>query len=332
MGEIVTFLEEETMSCVNTQKGLVELINQLVYYREEGRPLFPEIFVIDDISTIQKILKPSIFYEIGSGEKTEKTMLKALKKCAPLAEGGWSIYIQRNKDSFDYGLCRTGTNLLSVSMSEALIENGTPDVKAILIHQLAEKIIEVRGVAATALIINFSTNDTINSPISKQNEFIDLITLNVDNELKEQTKKFFSILFLELLQIGHGTLACLINSKKKELPKRLQDGIILKNRINVSQFILDLNRNEDLQANHELEGCISIVSGMMQSDGITVFSDAGEILAYNVFIKHPEKIQKSKTSGGARSRTFLALKELIGNGLEGAYVQSQDGNIEIGKK
>jgi hypothetical protein len=67
---------------------------------------------------------------------------------------------------------------------------------------------------------------------------------------------------------------------------------------------------------------------MMQSDGITVFTDKGQVAAYNVFVKHPEQILKTPTDGGARSRTFLTLSDMIGKGLNAAYIQSQDGKIE----
>jgi len=66
----------------------------------------------------------------------------------------------------------------------------------------------------------------------------------------------------------------------------------------------------------------------LQSDGIIVFTDNGEVASYNVFVKHPEKLAKSKTTGGARSRTYLTLCGMIGNGIESTYIQSQDGKIE----
>ena len=39
-GESVAFLDKEDMQCLVTLKGLVELINQLVNYKEEGEYLF----------------------------------------------------------------------------------------------------------------------------------------------------------------------------------------------------------------------------------------------------------------------------------------------------
>ena len=329
LGESVAFLSQENMECLITQDGLVELISQLVYYKEEGKSLYPEIYIFDDLELIQKVLPSSQFCFIGKGEKSKATMLKALKKCAPLTEGGWSIYILRNVDSFEFGVFKAGTTILSVSISEILIDNGTDSLKAILIHQVAERIIEVKGVKADSLIISFgSQEDAKTSPTESQFSFIETIITNVEEELKEPTRNFFKKLFLEVLQKGHGTLACVISSTKKEIPKKLQDGIVLKSKIDIPNTIKEVLDKNDLQANSILEGQYSLISGMMQSDGITVFKNNGEIAAYNVFIKHPEKLLKTSTSGGARSRTFLTLSELIGKGIESAYIQSQDGKIE----
>lgn len=330
LGESVTFLTQESMECLITQDGLVELISQLVYYKEEGKPLYPEIYIFDDLEIIKKVLPISQFCFIGRGEKTKETMLKALKKCAPLTEGGWSIYILRQEDSFEYGVFKAGTTILSVSIAETLIDNGVDSIKAILIHQVAERIIEVKGIRADTLIISFGTQqDAKKSPTENQNSFIETILTNVSEELKEATRNFFKKLFLEVLQKGHGTLACVIDSKKKDLPKKLNDGIFLKSKINIPNTIKDVLDKNDLQANSVLEGQFALVSGMMQSDGITVFKTNGEVAAYNVFIKHSEKLLKTPTNGGARSRTFLTLCDMIGNGLVSAYIQSQDGKIEF---
>ncbi|WP_285008615.1 hypothetical protein [Pedobacter faecalis] len=330
LGESVTFLSQENMNCLITQDGLVELISQLVYYKEEGKSLYPEIYIFDEIELIKKVLPLSQFCTIGEGGKTKETMLTALKKCAPLTEGGWAIYILRKVTTFQYGVFKAGSTILSVSISQTLIDAGTDELKAILIHQVADRLIEVKGVTADSLIISFGSHDgSAKSPIKIQDKFIDAILKNVNEDIKEQARNFYQKIFLEVLQKGHGTLACVINSNKKELPKKLSDGIILPKTINVVKTISDLLEKNDLQANSVLEGQFSLISGMMQSDGITVFKNNGSVVAYNVFVKHPAKVMKTATSGGARSRTFITLTDLIGSGIESAYLQSQDGNIEV---
>jgi hypothetical protein len=330
LGEVVTFLADENMPCLITQDGVVELINQLAFYKEEGKPLFPEIYIFDDFELVRKVLTPFQFLQIGNGEKTKQTMLKALKKCAPLSEDGWSIYILRRENSFEYGIFRTGTSILSVSIAETLIDKGTDDLKAILIHQVSDKIVELKGVNAAPLIISYGTNDDAkSSPLENQYKFIEGIIEKVEPSIKEQVGTFYKKLFLNVLQKGHGTLACVIDDKKKELPKKLKDGIVLDPRIDAQTLIKNILTTPDLLSNTVLESNLSLAVGMMQSDGITVFTNSGEIAAFNVFVKHPEKISKVQTSGGARSRTFHTLCDMIGSGLEAAFIQSQDGKIEF---
>src|SRR5690606_38628910 len=120
--------------------------------------------------------------------------------------------------------------------------------------------------------------------------FIKMIVKDVDATIQEQTSNFYKKVFNEILKVGHGTLACTINGNKKILPKRLEDGIVLKERINIPGIIKELLEKDDLQANAKLNGYFTIITGMMESDGITVFTDTGEVAAYNVFVKHPDSI------------------------------------------
>lgn len=330
LGECVSFLVSEEMECLVTQQGLVELINQLVNYKEEGKDLFPKMYIVDDISLILKSLPTSQHCFIGKGNKTKDTMLRALKKCAPLTNSDWAIYIQRNENSFDYGIFRAGTSILSVSIEESLIGYSDEILKVILIHQLSDKLIEVKGSKSPSLMISFGgREESKNSPMDNQMLFIDSIVKNVSPDIREPTRNFYKKIFNENLKIGHGALACVIDYKKRVMPKKLEDGILLKNRINIPVLVRELLDNDDLQSNSQLNGFYSVIIGMLQSDGITVFTDNGEVASYNVFIKHPLSIAKTNISGGARSRTYLTLCGMIGKGILSAYIQSQDGKIEI---
>jgi hypothetical protein len=48
-GAVDGLLDAEAMACLNTQDGLVSIIDALARYREEGRELFPEVYLIDDL-------------------------------------------------------------------------------------------------------------------------------------------------------------------------------------------------------------------------------------------------------------------------------------------
>lgn len=71
---------------------------------------------------------------------------------------------------------------------------------------------------------------------------------------------------------------------------------------------------------------------MIGSDGITVFSTKGKLLAYNCFIKSANQVNGKPVVGGARTRAYEALVKKIGNGIDAVFVQSQDGWTKLSKE
>jgi hypothetical protein len=67
---------------------------------------------------------------------------------------------------------------------------------------------------------------------------------------------------------------------------------------------------------------------MVRSDGIIVFKNDGSIIAYRAFLKLPATLT-SPVTGGARRRTFEALRARIGKDLEAVFMASQDGHTEF---
>jgi hypothetical protein len=337
VGEVEEFLREENMACVHTQAGLVELINQISTYKEEGKSLFPEVYIADDLDSIRHSLVNTEFLKIGRSERSDKVILKALKKCAPLAFGGWCIYILRDDAEFEYGLFRSGATIISMPISKTLIEDGNKENNLFLVRQVADKVVEVVGVKGQGLTINFGIRSTSNlSPLEEQKKFIEEIIKNVDEAVKDQLRIFYSRLFLYVIQNGHGNL-CVVLSSDASYPEILKDGIVFENEIMISDKVKDLlpfikdnsyNANS-LEINSRLNGVFNLAAGMMMSDGITVFSDKGTILGYNIFIKHPEEDEElKKVEGGARSRTYTVLIHQLSDIIKAVYIQSQDGKTQ----
>lgn len=137
-----------------------------------------------------------------------------------------------------------------------------------------------------------------------------------------------------VLQNGHGNLSIVLDTEV-EYPDLLNDGIKLSEKVSIADRVAMLVRgsNENntlniLDVNAKLNGVFNIVAGMLMSDGITVFDNSGAVIAYNVFIKHPERNGRENLDGGARSRTFEILKGNASEKLVGVYMQSQDGNTK----
>lgn len=330
-GAIIFFLEKAKMKCLHTQEGLLQIVNSLSAYKEEGKAFFPEVYVLDDFDVLKNTFKASFLYYIIGEEKKSKTAFEnALKKCAPLTENNWSIYILRSKSKIEYGLFSCRSSILSSSASEMLIPKEASNEKVILIHQIADKIVEIKTNKVPSVIINFGIGNTIeSSPIEQHTQFIDTIIKNCPGDIKENAKTFYSKLFLEVSQKGHGNLSVVVNHSKL-LPKILNiDGVILRPEINIGNTIINWKKEKSSESITNLNNMFSLVLGMLNSDGVTVFNDRGDILAYRVFIQHPQTKTKKPIIGGARSRTFDVLKRNVGKQLESCFMLSQDGKIQI---
>lgn len=334
--EVKELLKQESMVCSHTQMGVIELISHISAYKEEGKLLFPEVYITDTIESITESLIGSEIVRIGRSPKSKEIIIKALKKCAPLAIGGWNIYIINNGDDFEFGLFRSGSSIISIPISESLLSEGNKESNLVLIRQVAEKIVEVKGVKGNALMINFGTKGTLSySPFEAQNQFIEQITMKVAESIKDQCKIFLTRLFLYVAQNGHGNLSLVID-QDEGCPEHLKDGIILDEKLSFAQRISELKKlsSEEsglnvLEANSKLNGVFNLISGMMMSDGITVFTNNGSICAFNIFLKHPEDTGiPNQINGGARSRTYHVMAQKLSRALPAIFLQSQDGQTQ----
>src|SRR4051794_29802282 len=103
-GVVSDFLRDEEMACLETTEGLVELVVALADYRQEGTALYPEIYFCDDLRQMLSLVGASDSFQIGSGPRSAATLRRGLKRCAPLAQGGWCIYVVRSNHEFTYGV------------------------------------------------------------------------------------------------------------------------------------------------------------------------------------------------------------------------------------
>ena len=128
-GAVADFLGDIGMSCTDTQAALAGLIVALESYREEGAPLFPQVFFCDSLDQTVRALQAREPIAIGSGPRSVDTVKRALKKCAPLARAGWAIYVQRGLGVFDYGVLRSTNFALAPSPLEALRASTDTDLR-----------------------------------------------------------------------------------------------------------------------------------------------------------------------------------------------------------
>lgn len=321
LGHIVSFLNEEGMTCSITQEGVCELTCRLLHYREEDKVLRPEIFIIDDIANLRMLSSDVDLVEIGRGGKKTEVITEALKRCAPLCERYWAIYILRCEDHFEYGLFKKESSSIASIVVDAM--DGDVLSGIIMIHQISETAVLIKGSNSRYLVVHFGTDNPDKDPFGEQKKYVKSIVSIIDEENCSPVYNFIRRVFDEVQTNGHGTLSCVLDAGAK-YPDSLKDGVILSEPIVIPRKISEAKTD----SNNSLESYKSLIVGMLNSDGITVFSNDGKVLAYRVFIKHKES-EEEKVSGGARSRTFKQLKKMgSDSGIVAGYMQTQEGIIE----
>lgn len=213
------------------------------------------------------------------------------------------------------------------------MDRGDSAVPVFMLRQVAENVIRVSGFSHSSLLVHFgatkqgATKQIDVSPLPKLNRFVDCIVRDVSDEMREQVSSFFTNVFSGVLRAGHGTLAAVMPKSKRTVPKAFQDGTPLSPRISIPARVKEMLIKSDCTSNARLQASSALITGMLLSDGITLFRSDGTVWAYNIFIKHPRGLDS--VVGGARTRTFRVMRNLVGADLVAAFIQSQDGRVDF---
>lgn len=321
--EVVDFLNSfSPTQQLFLQSTIPSIVSQLLYYREEGKFLYPDVYIIDDESAL-KSLPGYHSYKISEGEANSEVAGKAIKKCAPLCERLWSIYLLiTDKNQIEYGLFSFNETVSSVSRQDLILSDKDP--LAISICILRDRLITVKTKSARLdVLFDISDEESVETIENNQRSFFDNTIKGITGVNTEPVTNYLRRLFTHVFRHGHGTLACVIKAGTP-IESIFEDSIILPDPIEYSSDIV----NESEFQTMIIEGDFELMSGMLQSDGVTVFTDDGRVVAYNVFVKLSDDKESSKKTetGGARSRAFRALCEM--DAVVAAYMQSQDGKIK----
>jgi hypothetical protein len=264
----------------------------------------------------------------GRGGQEDKTVLQALKECAPLAAGGWVIYIERNESQFKYGVMTARNLPLSITPYEALVENSVGDVVSIVVRRIAENCVELQGGKGNRRCLYFSDRRAETAPPAVALEqFCRAATRSVPAPQQEDVRRFFYRTLSTQLAQAHGAIL-VVQSARKKLSRRLRDCTLLPIPLSLAQRVLEYREHKDNEALAKLSSATFLIQGMLGSDGIVVFTNTGAIIAYRAFLKLPSS-PTSHVAGGARRRTFDALKALVGRDFEAVFMSSHDGQTEF---
>lgn len=195
------------------------------------------------------------------------------------------------------------------------------------IKNVGLRTVQISGVKKK-IYVSFSLKDISEVHDDKLSELCKSIALNINENLKELAFSFFEKLISEANKIGHGTLIGVVDASKIADVKKNMDGTFFETPIQLLEFLETSETENSRQASTNVRQYMSIVKSMINSDGITIFTNKGEVVGYHSFVDL-SKVNSGTVVGGARSRAFEAMKQI---GLfDCCFFKSQDGNEKLWK-
>lgn len=324
------FLADAGMTCAATEEALISLVVALADYREEERPLFPRMLICDDLEAVLANVQGSGPVQIGSAVRQPGTISRALKKCAPLTNGAWAIWVERQPELFRYGVFREPLPT-AVDIRNTLLDTPMSDtLRALLVAQFGAGTIEMVSAGGPGVRIHLSgqREDELSTEDTQQTVATWSAAGISDERARASYHTFATTALQDLLRKGHGTLIAVVPSNKKTWRRNAKDAVHLDEPIDLAWLLENLADDATSRALFELSTSIELVAGMLSSDGITVFDTCGRVLAFNWFIRTDTRNLSARESmGGARHRAFSALKALVDKGqVVGCFIRSSDGN------
>lgn len=321
-GSVIDFCEASGLGSLAKASVVVDLVVALARYAEEGRRLYPDVYLFGSLQDAIRLLPGSEVLVVGECDVGSDFVKQTLKRCAPLAFGGWKVFMELRAERIRYGLFHGDLNPLAVSIEDTLFSFQGQGPAVVRINQLGDDCVEIRNSSGHRHNVFLSNKrETDPAPNRYLAALSGAICMDVDPGIRETVTTYVTRSVHEALRDSHGSLVAV--TRGRSVPAFLKDGVPVSPPIRLADQVkacLDGTRNDA-----ELRAISTLISGMFCSDGIVLFSSRGLVLAYNCFVKQSKKAAASTSVGGARRRAFETLCARLGRGISAAYIQSQDG-------
>jgi hypothetical protein len=329
-GELSDFLKKEGLLSPGIEECLLSLVNSISPFMEEGRPLYPQVIICEDLPTTLRVLQGSNPISIGRGPIETKTIGVALKICAPLTQGCWVIFITISSALLEYGVFQRPFSPTALDIRDIILslkEEGNP-LKIILTNQLAEKTVELIGTSFGILNVHLSdTPDDALSPLEVLNNLIESCCSHVRREGKEQVQSFLRATLTESLRRCHGALIAVIPEGGD--PKVIsEDGVFLSIPVAFSDLVAQQEAQKSDQSLSNLTAHASLIDGALNSDGVVILDSGCRLIGYRLFVHDDMRVSSPDVvqEGGARHRAYKRLCDLVDEGkIFSCFIRSSNG-------
>lgn len=325
--------QEGFPTCALAPIGILNLVDAIASYHEEGKELFPHIVIATSLTDLLKPLPFAHRVDIQRMSLTPEGFARSLRLCAPLAVDGWVIFVELDieHDAMLSGLISAELSDTSPSLYSQLIGEMAPEITtpALYLSNVGQRTVLLEG-RKSKLPVSLTLKE---APASSSNQTREMVSL-LCGDCSTGTSKAFAY-FLEkhldaTLKDCHGALIAVVNDDATAIAavkELMPDGVYLPDPVNLALDFEDCESAKTREAATKLRVYSGIVRNMLRSDGITVFTTTGKALAYHCIIRVSEA---PGSIGGTRSRAFKAMTE--SGAFVGCYYRSQDGHEDIWRK
>lgn len=304
---------------------LVDVVNQLSDYYEEGTHLYPEIVLLRNFDEFKATI-PCFYHILYGGEYVPGTLLRSLKMCAPLAHSGWHIFMELKEASVRWGVVNAEQSVTAVSILNQIV--GSETSPFVYIRNIGSKTVELSsGNNSYKVSLSLKQIDDI-----LKDELRDLCQV-ITRECPDYQEDFANFLFQQInsaLQKGHGNLIVTIDTNKTiKIPEVLKEGVVMESPLNLYGLFLEFMQDDKELFAHELLQKNSILlESMLNHDGITLFTTKGQVLGYHFIVDNNTKTTEH-LNGGARTKAFSKLCQSMDKGIEAVFMKTQEGTIKF---
>lgn len=333
---IGNFLYEEGFAKDDiTKLGILEIINLISDYHEEGNALFPEILVTNSLDFFKTIPNKEII--IKEAPLTINEFKNAIKLCAPLATNSWIIFIEVKGDRIKFGITSAEMSETSPSIyNQTVGDLKTGEINGITIayiRNIGQKTVELSGLK-NKLIVSLTLDHPKEVSHNEVQSLCESICVNTNEKFRINIKTFFEKVIDDALKNGHGNLVAVVEDDNEAIAKLKETivsngGIYLSNPIDFELLVSESETDRNNETSINLKAHASVFKAMLNHDGITILSNKGKVIGYHILIGDFLK-PEDKVEGGARSKAF---KSMVNCDLfKFCFYKSQDGNIKIWQK
>lgn len=286
---------------------LVEVANQLSDYYEEGTHLFPEVILVDDFTQFLKEY-PCLFNEFYSGELQDRTLQRAIKMCAPLANNGWIIFIEIKDCSVRWGVVNVELSAVATPLYNQIKDDELDNFHLVYVRNVGMKTVEFvsRGQKHNYMVSLSLKNieDILKDEVAG---FCDVIVKDVEGDSTEP-KEMIEKAINTAIQRGHGNLIVVIEDKGDDtvIPDVLKNGVRICPIDFPELYDTYIKNKSNVLIHSTLEKNIDLIISMMNHDGIMVFTTKGRAIGFHYIVENNIRTTV-ENDGGSRHKAYNKL-------------------------